>query len=52
MGKYVFERHFDGNNQKNAILAPLIDCHDLDRTVSGGPNIHSGSFNNAEYLFQ
>ena len=23
MGKYVFERHFDGDNQKNAILSPL-----------------------------
>ena len=43
MGKYVFERHFDGDNQKNAILAPLIDCHD-----PGEPNTHSGSFNNAE----
>ena len=29
MGKYVFERYFDGNDQKNANLAPLIDCHDL-----------------------
>ena len=46
--KYVFERHFDGADQKNAILAPLIDCHDQGRTVSGEPNIHSGSFNNAE----
>ena len=28
MGKYVFERHFEGDDQKNAILAPMIDCHD------------------------
>ena len=35
MGKYILERHFDGDDQKNAILAPLIDCHDPDRTVSG-----------------
>ena len=46
--EYVFERHFDGDDQKSAILAPLIDCHDPDRTVSGEPNMHSGSFNNAE----
>ena len=31
-----------------AILAPLIDCHAPDRTVSGEQNMHSGSFNNAE----
>ena len=48
MGKYVFERHFDGYNQKNAIFAPLIDCHDPAGTVSREPNMHSGSFNNAE----
>ena len=30
------------------ILAPLIDCHGPDRTVSGLLNVHSGSFNNAE----
>ena len=48
MGKYVFERHFDGTYQKNAILAPFIDCHDPGRTVSRELNIHSGSFNNAE----
>ena len=33
MGKYVFERPFDGDDQKNAILAPLIDCHDQIRTI-------------------
>ena len=27
MVKYVFEIHFDGDDQMNAILAPLIDCH-------------------------
>ena len=32
----------------NAILAPLIDCHDPGRIVSGEPNIHSGSFDNVE----
>ena len=47
MGKYVFERHFDDEDQKNVILAPLIDCHDPGRTVSGEPITHSGSFNNA-----
>ena len=26
MGKYVVERHFD-DDQKNVILAPLINCH-------------------------
>ena len=26
----------------------MIDCQDPDRTVSKEPNIHSGSFNNAE----
>ena len=45
MGKYVCERHFDGDDQKNAILAPLIDCHDPGIIVSREPNIHSGSFN-------
>ena len=48
MGKYVFERHFDGDDEKNAILAPLIDCHDPGRNVSRESNTHSGSFNNAE----
>ena len=48
MWKYVFERHFDGDDLKNAILAPLIDCHDLVGAVSREPNIHSGSFNNTE----
>ena len=31
MGKYIFERHFDSDDQMNAILAPLIDCHDPGR---------------------
>ena len=48
MVKHVFERHFDGDDQNNLILAPLIDCHDPGRTVSREPNIHSGSFNTAE----
>ena len=48
MGKYVSECHFDGDDQKNAILAPSIDCDDPGRIVSGEPNIHIGSFNNAE----
>ena len=48
MGKYVFERHFYGDDPKNEILAPLIDCHDPGRAVSWEPNAHSGSFNNAE----
>ena len=47
MGKYVFERHFDDVDQKNAILAPLIDSHDPGRTVSREPNIHSVFFNNS-----
>ena len=25
---YVFEKHFDGDDLKNAILAPTIYCHD------------------------
>ena len=37
----TFEIHFDSDNQKNAILAPLIDCHDPGRSVSREPNIHS-----------
>ena len=48
MGKYVFERHSDDGDQKNVILAHLIDCHDPGRTFSRESNIHSGSFNNAE----
>ena len=48
MGIYVFERHVDSADQKNVILAPLIDCYDPDRTVSWEPNIHSDSFNSAE----
>ena len=44
----VFERHFDSDDQKNAILGPLIDCHNPARTVSRESNIHSGSFNNAD----
>ena len=43
-------RKYHGDDQKNAILAPLIDYHDPGRTVSREPNIHcdSGSFKNAE----
>ena len=48
MGKYVLGRHFDGEVQKKAIFAHLIDCHDPARTVSREPSIHSGSFNSAE----
>ena len=40
----LHSRPTGGDNQKNVILAPLID----GRTVSREPNIHSGSFNNAE----
>ena len=50
MGKYVFERYFDGDDQKIAILAPYIDCHDPDRIDSREPNIHSGSYNNTEHF--
>ena len=38
----------DGDDQKNAILAPLTNCHDTDRVVSREQNTHSGSFNNSE----
>ena len=38
MGKYVFEIHFDGDDQMDAILAPLIDCHNPAKTVSMEPN--------------
>ena len=48
MAKYLFERHFAGDDQKNAILAPLVDCHDQGRTVSGEQNKNNCSFNNAE----
>ena len=41
-------RKYHGDDQRNAILAPLIDCHDPGSTVSGEPNTHSGFFNNAE----
>ena len=47
-GKICFERHFDGDDQKNAIIASVIDCRDSGRIVSKEPDIHSGSFNNAE----
>ena len=43
MGKCGFR-----DDQKKAILAPLINCHDPCKTVSRQPNIHSGSFNNDE----
>ena len=36
----------DGDDQNNAVLAPLINCHDPGRTVSR-ENINSGSLNNA-----
>ena len=32
--KMCFERHFEGDDQKNAILTPLIDCHGPGRIVS------------------
>ena len=44
MAKYIFERHFVGNDQKNVILAPRVDCHDPVRIVSREPNIHSSFF--------
>ena len=34
MGKYVNERHIDGDDENNAILAHLVDCHDPARNVS------------------
>ena len=34
MGKYVFERHFDDDDQKKTILAHLIHCHDPGTTVT------------------
>ena len=39
--KNIIDLYFDGDDQNtcNAILAPLIDCHDPGRTVSGEPNI-------------
>ena len=36
MGKNVFERHFDGDDQKIEILAPLIDPGGI---VSRDPNL-------------
>ena len=48
MVKFVFKIHFDGNDQNNAILAPLMDCHDTGKIVSGELSIHSDSFNIAE----
>ena len=35
MGKYVFEKQFDGDDQKNAVLVHLIHCHDPGRTFHG-----------------
>ena len=35
VGKYVFERHFDNEDQKNATLAALIDCHDPGELFQG-----------------
>ena len=43
---YLIEDKAD--NQKNAILAPLVVSHDPGITVSREPNIHSGSFNNSK----
>ena len=51
MGKYVFEKHFDGDAQKNAILALLMNCHDPGRIISREPNTHSCSFKNAEQFY-
>ena len=48
---YVFERHFDVDDQKNVIIEPLVDCHDSGEIVSREPNMHSGSFNNADVSF-
>ena len=48
MGKYVFERPSEGDDQKNTILATLIDCHDPGRIVPGESNIHSCPFHNTE----
>ena len=48
MEKCVFERHFNSDDRKNAVLSPLIDCYVTSRIVSREPNTHSGSFNNAE----
>ena len=50
MAKYVNERHFDSGDQKNAILAPLIDYHNPSRTVSKELNIHSSSLDNDEHF--
>ena len=50
MGKYVCERYFEDDDKNNSILAPFIDCHGPGRTVSGKPNIHNGSINNAKQL--
>ena len=33
--EYSFESYFDGDDQNNAILAPLIVCNDPGRIVSG-----------------
>ena len=43
-----FERHYDGDEQNNAILAPWMDCHDTGRIISGEPNLQSVFFDNAE----
>ena len=48
MEKYVFERHIEGDDYKYAAMAPLLDFHDLGRTVYSEPNIRIGSLNNAE----
>ena len=48
MEKCVFERHFNSDDRKNAVLSPLIDCYFPSRIVSREPNTPSCSFNNAE----
>ena len=41
MGKRFFERHFDSDDQKNVILAPLINCHDPVRKLFQGNQIYT-----------
>ena len=50
-GEICFERHFDGDNRKNALIAPLIDGKVQAELFHGEPNIHSGSFNNAKQFY-
>ena len=46
--KYVFQRHFDSDDLRKVIFAPLISCCVPGRTVSRESNIHGGTFHNAE----